>query len=147
MDGVLTDGRQYIGHDGEKMFKAFHSRDIKAIRQLVASGVDVVVASADDWPGGAAWCERVGARFLYTRDKIAAVEAEGYSLDEVGAVGDSAWDVGLLRAARWAWCPCDAEPCVLQVPGVGILDVQGGHGVLAMLLEVLPWTSVTSFPA
>ncbi len=40
VDGVLTDGRLYLGNDGNE-FKAFHIRDGHGIKMLLEAGVEV----------------------------------------------------------------------------------------------------------
>ena len=45
VDGVLTDGKIYIGNEGE-LFKAFDVKDGLGIKMLLANGVDV----GDDLP-------------------------------------------------------------------------------------------------
>ena len=136
-DGVLTNGKQYIDPDGEKLFKAFHSRDIKALRWLVAQGLDVVVISADDWDGAPTWCERVGIRFIHARDKLQAIKDEGFAPDETIMVGDDAWDVQALNYVDYPFCPYDAEPVVRKLDGMVRLAVPAGRGVVAGLVRYL----------
>ena len=42
IDGVFSDGRIYLGNDGEEL-KAFHTKDGFGIKALGANGVDVAV--------------------------------------------------------------------------------------------------------
>ena len=42
IDGVFSDGRIYLGNNGEEL-KAFHTKDGYGIKALGASGVDVAV--------------------------------------------------------------------------------------------------------
>jgi len=42
IDGVFSDGRIYLGNEGEEL-KAFHTKDGFGIKALVASGVEVAV--------------------------------------------------------------------------------------------------------
>lgn len=135
LDGVLTDGKQYIDHTGEKLFKAFHTRDIRAIRELVADGVEVHVLSADDWEGGRQWSQRVGAGFGVCRDKLEFLQSMPYPTSEFGIIGDDAWD---MSAMRWvagnggvAACPFDADASVKELPGILLLGTRSGEGVVA----------------
>jgi len=136
-DGVLTDGKMYIDHTGDKMFKAFNSRDIRAIRELVGQGIDVVVMTADDWPGTIAWCSRVGCRFVCTRDKHAACIEQGFEPEHTLVVGDDAWDVKAMAWARLRACPRDAHHSVFRLFGVIRLEAVGGDGVIAALVDHL----------
>jgi 3-deoxy-D-manno-octulosonate 8-phosphate phosphatase KdsC-like HAD superfamily phosphatase len=130
-DGVLTDGTLTIDHRGDKFFKSFHTRDVRAIRELVFNGFEVVIVTADEWPGLAHFAEKVGAdAMLGCRDK--SRQAGGYI-----AIGDDAWDVSLLRGAVLAFAPADADPCVLALPNVTRLETCGGRGVVAELARRL----------
>ncbi|MCP4235682.1 MAG: 3-deoxy-D-manno-octulosonate 8-phosphate phosphatase, partial [Aestuariibacter sp.] len=42
VDGVFSDGRIYLGNDGEEL-KAFHTRDGYGIKALINAGVEVAV--------------------------------------------------------------------------------------------------------
>jgi 3-deoxy-D-manno-octulosonate 8-phosphate phosphatase KdsC-like HAD superfamily phosphatase len=136
LDGCLTDGKQYVDRKGDKMFKSFHSKDIRAIKAFLAQGVRVIVWSADDWEGGVRWCERVGAEFVEARDKLATLLAlELVDPETTLIVGDDSWDIAAMKRAGWAACPHDADTSVHQgVPDViDLMYVNGGQGVLAAL--------------
>ncbi len=49
VDGVLTDGRLYIGEHGEA-FKAFHTLDGHGLKLLMAGGIEPLVVSGRDSP-------------------------------------------------------------------------------------------------
>lgn len=129
-DGVLTDGTLTIDHTGKKLFKTFHTRDVRAIRELVANGWQVVIVTADDWEGTHAFASKVGAECLAVRDK-SKVPFLDYA-----AVGDDAWDVGMLKKARYAFIPYDADPSV-RVLGATKLSRAGGRGCIAELVPIL----------
>lgn len=135
VDGVLTNGKQYIDHTGEKLFKAFHSRDIRAIREIVARGIEVVILTADAWPGAQAWAYRVGATFEVTRDKMKYIESRGFKGYETVAVGDDAWDVQMLACAKFAYAPHDADKSLHKVEDLILLPAKGGEGVMAALVR------------
>jgi len=130
-DGVLTDGRLTIDHAGEKMFKQFHTRDVRAIRELIFNGYEVVIVSADDWPGVKHFADKVGAEVCFTRDKN-CLPYEKYI-----AVGDDAWDIPMLKKAAEAFSPADCAAEVAWIPEITILDVKGGAGVIAELVRRL----------
>ena len=134
-DGVLTDGKMYIDHNGEKMFKAFHSRDVRAIRELISYGYQVVIVTADDWPGSKFFASRTGAEILVTRDK------SKIKFDKYIAVGDDAWDVPMLKNAEHAFAPANADVSVKQLCNVQLLYSNGGDGVIAELIHLLLPTS------
>jgi 3-deoxy-D-manno-octulosonate 8-phosphate phosphatase KdsC-like HAD superfamily phosphatase len=130
-DGVLTDGKLTIDHRGEKMFKSFHTRDVRAIRELISvHGFEVILVSADDWDGLHRFADKVGAVVHLSREKSAASPV-------YIAVGDDAWDMPLLKDAQRAFCPRDADWSVKKLPHIEILDCNGGQGVIAELLTKL----------
>ena len=47
VDGVLTDGRLYIGEQG-KMFKAFHALDGHGLKLLAQGGIEPVIITGRD---------------------------------------------------------------------------------------------------
>lgn len=137
-DGVLTDGKLNIDPMGEKVFKSFHTRDVRAIRFLVASGIEVYIVSADGWEGGKKFADKVGAVYYELREKSQLLQY----LDgrHWWAVGDDAWDVQLLKKAERAFCPADADYSVWNMePGFNLynLNRKGGDGVIAELVYLM----------
>lgn len=135
-DGVLTDGRLNIDNTGEKMFKSFHTKDIRAIRELISEGYEFYIVSADDWPGGEAFAHKVGAVFVCLREK-------GRISEHIGnrpfiAIGDDAWDIPMLRIAEQAFVPADGllttEPRDISYIR---MKTKGGHGVISELINLL----------
>jgi len=126
-DGVLTDGKLTIDHRGEKPFKQFHTRDVRAIRELIYNGYEVVIVSADDWSGIHHFANKVGADVCISRDK------KELPYKDYIAVGDDAWDVQMLRGAKLAFCPANADESVKIIPGIVKIETNGGEGVIAGL--------------
>jgi 3-deoxy-D-manno-octulosonate 8-phosphate phosphatase (KDO 8-P phosphatase) len=114
VDGVLTDGRLYIGESGET-FKAFSTLDGQGLKLLAkASIVPIVVTGRDS----AALRYRVAelgiAQAAYGAvDKMAAaaqlVDALGLGWDRVAAIGDDWPDLPILRRAAFACAPPHAH--------------------------------------
>ena len=131
-DGVLTDGSLTIDHHGEKMFKRFHTRDVRAIRELIFNGYEVVIVTADDWPGIYCFAEKVGADVCVCRDKSTL------PYDMYIAIGDDSWDIPMLKNAKIAFVPSDAyEDVLLSVFPVRQLNTKGGQGVVAEMARIL----------
>jgi 3-deoxy-D-manno-octulosonate 8-phosphate phosphatase (KDO 8-P phosphatase) len=128
-DGVLTDGKQFMDHRGEKMMFAVHSRDNRAIRELIANGYRVIIVTANDAEFIKFYADKVGAEYLHARNK-GNLEFENYI-----AIGDDVWDVPMLKKAKKAFCPSDADSTVLNLACVKPLGVKGGHGVIAELVR------------
>lgn len=126
-DGCLTDGKLYIDHKGEKMFKAFSSRDIRAIRELIFNGYEVVIVSADDSGINKSFAENVGAIFEYCRDK-SEIKADF-------AIGDDVWDKVMLEQAGKAFCPFNADDKIKEMLHVTTLKKSAGEGVIAEMIQ------------
>ena len=135
VDGVLTDGKLTIDHRGEKLFKSFHTRDVRAIRELVANGIEVYLVSADEWAGSRHFADKVGAEFMYMRDKKRLVEM--LANRRWGCIGDDAWDVALLQGANMAFCPADADVSVKKIRHITVLETRAGAGCIAEIVTLL----------
>ena len=129
--GVLTDGKLNITHDGKTFFESCHARDVRSIRELIARGWEVYIVTASHSPIVEAFAKKVGAMIIQARDK------SDIGMKDYIAIGDDAWDIPMLEAAKEAYCPSDADPAVLSLPNVKVLGVKGGHGVIAELLRRL----------
>lgn len=136
LDGCLTDGTLTIDHEGNKLFKKFHTRDVRAIRELVFNGYEVYIVSADDWNGGKHFASKVGAIFKCIKDKSMVYEKVTGYRDYV-CIGDDAWDVPMLKKAFTRYCPGDADPIVKKLPEMNILSTAGGCGIMAELVPIL----------
>jgi len=138
LDGCLTDGKLTIDHKGEKMFKQFHTRDVRAIREIIFNAIEVYIVSADGWSGAQQFADKVGAVFFELRDKKQIVET--LNGRPYWAIGDDAWDIEMLKNATRAFCPADADYSVFNMePGCNltILNRKGGSGCIAELAWLL----------
>lgn len=131
VDGVLTDGKVWYDSRGERT-KAFHSRDIRAIRQLVSHGYRVILLTQSSWPGINDYVKRTGAEVLINREKLPNEEWGPYI-----AIGDDTADLAVLRSAALAYCPGDADLSVKSEACVNALYAKGGDGVIAELINIL----------
>lgn len=127
IDGVLTDGKLYMDHRGEKLFKSFNSRDIRAIRELIYNGIRVIFVSADDSKINKQFAMKCGAEFEYVRDK--------QGIHAHIAIGDDTWDIPMLKNAQIKFCPADADSEVKKIEGIKILPISGGNGVIAEMIH------------
>jgi 3-deoxy-D-manno-octulosonate 8-phosphate phosphatase (KDO 8-P phosphatase) len=72
-DGVLTDGKVFYTHDG-KIFKGLNTRDVRAIRELISLGYDVVILTASSWPGSAEFAKKTGSEVVILKEKNKYIE-------------------------------------------------------------------------
>lgn len=141
VDGVLTDGRLYLGNDGNE-YKAFHIRDGHGIKMLIEAGIEVAIIS-----GRHAVCveQRIrdlGIRHAYlgVADKRAAfntlLAATGFGADQAAFVGDDLIDLPVMVRVGLAIAVQDADPFVRQHADWQTLS-HGGRGAAREVCELL----------
>jgi 3-deoxy-D-manno-octulosonate 8-phosphate phosphatase (KDO 8-P phosphatase) len=141
VDGVLTDGRLYIGESGETV-KAFSTLDGHGLKLLAAAGIEPVIITGRD---SAAVRRRVADLGLQhavygAADKLLAAEAmlSALALDwtEVAAMGDDWPDLPLLTRAAFACAPANAHAEVRAVAH-HVTSRAGGHGAAREFCDLL----------
>jgi 3-deoxy-D-manno-octulosonate 8-phosphate phosphatase (KDO 8-P phosphatase) len=117
VDGVLTDGRLYLGNDGNE-FKAFHSRDGHGMKMLLDEGVEIAVISGRSSTAVEQRMADLGIHHVYlgSQDKLAVFEtllkAQTLVAEQVAYVGDDIIDLPVMRRAGLAIAVQDADPFV-----------------------------------
>lgn len=141
VDGVLTDGRIYIGEQGEA-FKAFSTLDGHGLKLLARGGIVPVVITGRDSP---AVRRRVadlgiGHAVFGAGDKLAAaapvLAALGADWPEVAAMGDDWPDLPLLTRAAFACAPAGAHAEVRAIAH-HVTRAEGGHGAARECCDLL----------
>lgn len=141
VDGVLTDGRLYIGEQGETV-KAFHALDGHGLKLLKQGDITPLVITGRD---SAAVRRRVADLGLEhavygAHDKAAAAEALlaslGLAWQEVAAMGDDWPDLPLLTRAAFACAPANAHAEVKAVAH-HVTTACGGHGAAREFCDLL----------
>ena len=141
VDGVLTDGRIYIGEQGE-VFKAFSTLDGHGLKLLAACGIEPVVVTGRDSAAVRRRVADLGIRHAVygASDKLAAAEpllaSLGLGWAEVAAMGDDWPDLPLLARAGFACAPANAH---IEVKAVAhhVTAAAGGHGAARELCDLL----------
>lgn len=132
-DGVLTDGKIFYTHSGEQ-FKGINTKDIRAIRELISYGYEVIILTASKWPGSKFFAEKTGADIIVLKDKSLYLKdlKEKYI-----AVGDDVWDISLINKANFFFAPKNADKSLRKYKKVKFLKTNGGEGVIAELVWLL----------
>lgn len=141
VDGVLTDGRLYLGNDGNE-FKAFHIRDGHGIKMLLEAGVEVAIISGRH----AASVERrmsdlgIHHAYLGVSDKLAVfaklLVRLGLTAEQVAYVGDDLIDLPVMVRVGLAIAVQDADPFVRQ-HAHWQTPSRGGYGAARDVCELL----------
>ena len=141
VDGVLTDGRIYIGEEGETV-KAFNTLDGHGLKLLALAGIEPLVITGRDSAAVRRRVADLGLRHAVygADDKLAAAETllATLALDwaDVAAMGDDWPDLPLLSRAAFACAPANAH---IEVKAVAhhVTSAAGGHGAAREFCDLL----------
>ncbi len=132
VDGVLTDGRIYIGEDGEA-FKAFSTLDGHGLKLLAMAGITPIVITGRDSPAVRRRVADLGLQHAVygAKDKLAValplLKHLGLQWGEVAAMGDDWPDLPLMTRAGFACAPAQAHAEVRAIAH-HVTQAAGGHG-------------------
>ncbi len=141
VDGVLTDGRIYVGADGET-FKAFSTLDGHGLKLIAAAGIVPIVVTGRD---SAAVRRRIAdlgiEHAVYGAvDKLAAaqplLDRLGFAWHEVSAMGDDWPDLPLLMRSGFACAPPGAH-IEVRSRVHHVTAAAGGHGAARECCDLL----------
>jgi 3-deoxy-D-manno-octulosonate 8-phosphate phosphatase (KDO 8-P phosphatase) len=141
VDGVLTDGRLYIGEHGEA-FKAFHTLDGHGLKLLAAGGIQPLVVSGRDSLALRRRLSDLGitAAAYGAADKLQAAGPllRQLQLDwsQLAVIGDDWPDLPLMGRARFA---CAVPGAHVEVRAVAhhVTSLRGGHGAAREFCDLL----------
>jgi 3-deoxy-D-manno-octulosonate 8-phosphate phosphatase (KDO 8-P phosphatase) len=141
VDGVLTDGRLYIGEQGETV-KAFSTLDGHGLKLLAQGGIEPLIVTGRDSPAVRRRVADLGlAHAVYgAADKLAAAGALlaslGIAWEDTAAIGDDWPDLPLLARAAFACAPANAHAEVKAVAD-HVTAAAGGHGAAREFCDLL----------
>lgn len=141
VDGVLTDGRLFIGESGEH-FKGFHVLDGHGLKLLAAHGITPVVITGRDSPAVRRRMADLGVVHAHygVGDKLAVatpVLAQlGVAWDELAVIGDDWPDLPLLARAGLAVAPANAHVEV-RAMAHHVTAARGGEGAAREFCDLL----------
>lgn len=117
-DGVLTDGRVTYSENGERQ-KTFHSRDIYAIKRLIAAGYGVLILSKSKWKGLEYFAKRCQCNWAFNvKDKAEYVkqwQMQDNEMQPFIAVCDDYEDLELCKLAELVILPNDHNEMLLKL--------------------------------
>ena len=141
VDGTMTDGRIYIGPEGEAI-KEFSVKDGMGITMLHTAGIktaiitgrksEIVEHRAAELKIDSVWQGVKDKREAWQKIK----EETGLTNREIAYVGDDLNDLSLLMQAGLACCAGDAQAEVKKISHV-ISGRDGGNGVVRDIAELI----------
>jgi 3-deoxy-D-manno-octulosonate 8-phosphate phosphatase (KDO 8-P phosphatase) len=141
VDGVLTDGRLYIGEHGESV-KAFSALDGHGLKLLAQGGILPLVVTGRDSPAVRRRVADLGLvhAVFGAADKLAAADALlarlGIEWPDVAAIGDDWPDLPILARAGFACAPVNAHVEV-RAAAHHVTQAGGGHGAAREFCDLL----------
>ena len=141
VDGVLTDGRLYLGNDGQEL-KAFNIKDGLGMKLLLNSGVEIGIITGRSSQLVADRMENLGIRHVYQgqKEKLPAYEklkAElGLQDKQIAYVGDDLIDLPLMRRTGLSVAVADAYTLVKE-HAHWQTTLPGGQGAAREVCELI----------
>lgn len=142
VDGTLTDGRIYIGADGE-IFKAFDVKDGYGIHEILPQhGIVPAIITGRKSKIVEERAAELGITELYQgrRDKVGPLQQllskYGCGPDNAAYIGDDVLDIPCMKLCGMKGCPSDAVPEVKAICDY-ICQASGGHGAVREFIEWL----------
>lgn len=149
VDGVLTDGTKAYDKEGKGRLKNMCDKDWTTIKRFKAIGIPVVAITGD--PFNESILTRRNVKTYVNRNStddggISHVCKSTYLPElckeyncepqNICYVGDDIFDIGIMRAVTYSFCPLDA-PRMVKENVWHVLGQKGGHNVLVDMIEVL----------
>lgn len=148
VDGTLTDGKIYMGVNGE-MMKAFDIKDGCALHDIMPQcGITPVIVTARTSQIVKNRCDELGITYIYqgVRDKVSALREAAAKLGEtadengiyqnIAYMGDDLIDIPVMKKCGIKACPKDAAKQVAEICDF-VSDKNGGDGAVREFTEWL----------
>lgn len=141
VDGVFSDGRIYLGNDGEEL-KAFHTKDGFGIKALGNSGVEVAIITGRRSAIVANRMTALNVKHIVQgqENKLPALQhlAEQLKLspDEIAYIGDDIPDLACIMYVGLGVSVSDAHPAVSTKADYTTFT-QGGFGAVREVCDLL----------
>jgi len=141
IDGVFSDGRIYLGNNGEEL-KAFHTKDGYGIKALGVSGVDVAVITGRTSNIVATRMSALNVKHIIQgeENKLPALkkiaEQLELSIDEIAYVGDDMPDFECINYVGLGIAVNDAHPSILSIAKYTTFN-RGGFGAVREICDLI----------
>ncbi len=142
VDGTLTDGKIFIGANGEIM-KAFNVKDGYGIAQILPKyGISPVIITGRNSEIVAKRAEELGIKMIYQGisnklEQLKKIADElGIGSENIAYIGDDLNDIECIEYCGFTACPADAIPDVLREVDF-ICAANGGDGAVREFIDHL----------
>ncbi len=140
VDGVFSDGRIYLGNQGEEL-KAFHTKDGFGIKAILKLGIDVAIVTGRQSNIVENRMKALGVPYIFQgqEDKLTVYQSLLKTLSltaqEVAYIGDDVVDLPVIEDCGLGVAVNDAHPLVLQGADL-ITQTNGGFGAVREICDL-----------
>ncbi len=141
VDGVFSDGRIYMGNDGEEL-KTFHTRDGYGIKSLMGAGVEIAIITGRKSAIVENRMSALGIKHVYQGqdNKLAAYANIHNNLniapEHTAYIGDDLIDWPVMEKVGLSVCVADGHPLLAQRADF-ITRIQGGYGAVREVCDLI----------
>lgn len=141
VDGVFSDGRIYMGNNGEEL-KSFHTKDGHGVKSLMAEGIEVAIITGRSSRIVTDRFTALGVKHiiqgeLAKQDALMKLQEElGFTQAQTCSIGDDIPDVGMFQVSEVAVTPIDGHPTVAQYAHY-TTKTPGGYGCVRELTDII----------
>ena len=141
IDGVFSDGRIYLGNNGEEL-KAFHTKDGFGVKALGANGVDVAVITGRQSNIVQTRMTALNVKHIIQgkEDKlpclIELMETLNLTREQVAYIGDDMPDYECLAHVGLSIAVNDAHPAIIAIADY-TTTIRGGFGAVREICDLI----------
>jgi 3-deoxy-D-manno-octulosonate 8-phosphate phosphatase (KDO 8-P phosphatase) len=139
VDGVLTDGKLYIGSDGEE-YKAFNTQDGMGISLARYTGIKTAIITGRKSYAVTKRANELRIDYLYQgiHDKIDVLweikDDLGIDLEQICYIGDDINDLPIMKEVGLPCAPNNAVPIVKKIAKY-VANENGGEGAVRGIID------------
>jgi 3-deoxy-D-manno-octulosonate 8-phosphate phosphatase (KDO 8-P phosphatase) len=141
VDGVFSDGRIYMGNQGEEL-KAFHCHDGHGVKTLLQAGVQIAIITGRSSKIVQNRMQALGISLIYQgeEDKVKAYQDICNKLniapEQTGYIGDDLVDWPVMKLVALKVCVADGHPLLRQRANY-VTKIKGGHGAVREISDLI----------
>tara|TARA_R110001583_G_scaffold10601_7_gene48680 strand:+ start:360 stop:908 length:549 start_codon:yes stop_codon:yes gene_type:complete len=140
VDGVFSDGRIYLGNDGEEL-KAFHTKDGFGLKAIMQQGIEIAIITGRESNIVKNRMTALGIKYIFQGkdDKLTVYKSLLKELDlkpeQTAYIGDDVVDLPVMKMSGLGIAVNDAHPLVIQKADL-ITTVKGGFGAVREVCDL-----------
>lgn len=141
VDGILSDGKIYMGNQGEEL-KTFHTKDGFGLKALLNEGIEVAVITGRQSKIVTDRMNALSVKYIYQGqgDKTHAFNELLSQLklthDQIAYIGDDVIDIPVMKLSGLSVAVSDAHPLVKQIASY-VTVTKGGEGAVRECCDLI----------